>query len=61
MTANELIRLLEENGWRFVRQNGSHRIFKHPDSERPISVPFHGKKDIKKGLLQAILKQAGLK
>ena len=61
MKANDLIKLLEKNGWYQVRQQGSHRIFKHPINRLTIVVPEHGKRDLKPGLLHSILKQAGLK
>ena len=61
MKAKELVKLLEGAGWELVRQEGSHMIFKHPDFRRPIPVPNHGNKDLKKGLVHKILKQAGLR
>lgn len=61
MTAKEVIRLLEKNGWSEARQNGSHKIFKHPDNANNVAIPFHGDKDLKKGTLNDILKKAGLK
>ena len=61
MTAKEVIRLLEKNGWSESRQRGSHKIFKHPDNPNNVAVPFHGDKDLKKGTLNDILKKAGLK
>ncbi|WP_128547158.1 type II toxin-antitoxin system HicA family toxin [Larkinella soli] len=61
MKASDLIQMLLDAGWQEVRQKGSHRIFKHPDFPRTISIPDHGKSDLKIGTLNAILKQAGLK
>ncbi|MDJ1468166.1 type II toxin-antitoxin system HicA family toxin [Xanthocytophaga flava] len=61
MTANDLIRRLEANGWYFVRQSGSHKMYKHNERTNTISVPDHGKKDLGPGLVNSILKQAGLK
>ena len=49
MKTNELIKLIEVAGWVFVRQSGSHRIYKHPNHENLITIPFHGSsKDLKK-------------
>ena len=59
MTARELIRRLERAGWVTVRQEGSHRHFKHRDYPFIITVPMH-KGDLAQGLALAILKQAGL-
>ncbi len=62
MKASDLIKLMERAGWKFEREGkGSHKIYKHPDFEYPISVPFHGNKDLGQGLLNKLKKQAGLK
>ena len=60
MTVKELVRKLENEGWYFVCQRGSHMYFKHKDAPRKVPVPNHTG-DIPKGTLNAILKQAGLK
>ena len=59
MRPRELIRLLEKEGFVFVRQSGSHAIFKKKGN-KIIVVPVHSK-DIPKGTLKGILKDAGLK
>ncbi|HPT21936.1 MAG TPA: type II toxin-antitoxin system HicA family toxin [Bacteroidales bacterium] len=61
MKSSELFKLLTENGWYMIRQSGSHVIMKHPDKPEQITVPFHQSKEVGKGLLAAILKQAGIK
>lgn len=61
MKARELVKLVELEGWVFVRQNGSHMIFEKEGRDRPLVIPNHGSKDIKKPTLLAILKQAGLR
>jgi predicted RNA binding protein YcfA (HicA-like mRNA interferase family) len=62
LKVKELIRVLEKNGWRFVRQKGSHRQYKHPDIDRLITVPGHKlSDDIPKGVENSILKMAKLK
>ncbi len=60
MTPKEMIQLLKKNGFEEVSQNGSHIKLKNPETERTVIVPYHSK-DLKKGLEQAILKQAGIK
>jgi len=63
MTADELIRLLEKNGFVYVRANGSHRMYQKTfDDGRvvTVTVPYH-KGDMKTGTVNAILRQAGLK
>jgi predicted RNA binding protein YcfA (HicA-like mRNA interferase family) len=60
MQSRELIKLLRADGWRLNRSRGSHHQFVHPTKVGTITVP-HPKKDLGKGLVQAILKQADLK
>jgi predicted RNA binding protein YcfA (HicA-like mRNA interferase family) len=60
LQSHELIKLLQANGWRLQRTRGSHHQFVHPAKVGTITVP-HPKKDLGKGLVQAILKQADLK
>jgi len=55
-----LIKFLETHGFLLKRSKGSHHIFYNVTSNLTIVVPMHGNKDIKKGTLLAILKQAGI-
>jgi len=59
VTGKDLIRLLKENGWVVDRIKGSHYIMKKGD--KTVSVPVHGNRDLPKGTLNSILKEAGLK
>jgi predicted RNA binding protein YcfA (HicA-like mRNA interferase family) len=61
LKAREIIRILEEDGWKLVRQKGSHMQFQHPEKPGTTTVPFHGNKDLSKVNVASILKQAGLK
>mgnify|MGYP002734994977 CR=1 FL=1 len=60
LTPREMIRLLKKNGFKEMSQNGSHIKLKNQRTGRQVIVPFHSKA-MKKGLEQAILKEAGLK
>jgi predicted RNA binding protein YcfA (HicA-like mRNA interferase family) len=60
VTPRDLRRILEQNGFVFTRQSGSHAIFKHPVSKRRVVLPIHSR-DIPTGTFHAILKDAGLK
>ena len=60
MTPKEIIRYLKKNGFSVISQNGSHMKLKNNKTEKTVIVPCHNKA-MKKGLEQAILKQAGLK
>lgn len=57
----EVIYLLEENGWKFVRMKGDHRIYYKEKARRPIVVPGNLNDDVKAGTLNSILREAGLK
>jgi predicted RNA binding protein YcfA (HicA-like mRNA interferase family) len=59
MTSADLIRELKHAGWVLDRVQGSHHVFKHPARTGIVVVP-HPKKDLGKGLVKAIRKQAGL-
>jgi predicted RNA binding protein YcfA (HicA-like mRNA interferase family) len=61
MKYSELFRLLKKDGWYEIRQSGSHVIMQHSEKKIQISVPFHAGKEVKKGLLSGILKQAKIK
>ncbi len=60
MKAKELLRLLHKNGWEVKAQKGSHIQLVHPTIKGKITVPFHSG-DVKKSILNLILKQSGLK
>ena len=55
----KIVKVLEKNGFILDRVKGSHHIFYHPETKRRVVVPFH-KKDLPKGTLLEILKQAGI-
>jgi predicted RNA binding protein YcfA (HicA-like mRNA interferase family) len=61
MKVREVVRLLENSGWRLIRTRGSHRHFKHPDRPGLVTVPGNDGKELAPGTLNAILKSAGLK
>jgi len=61
MKYSELFRILKKEGWIEIRQRGSHVLLEHPDKNEQLTVPFHASKEVKKGLLTAILKQANIK
>jgi predicted RNA binding protein YcfA (HicA-like mRNA interferase family) len=58
---NELFRILKKDGWFVVRQKGSHVIMQHAAKPEQLTIPNHSGKEVKKGLLTAILKQANIK
>ena len=60
MKSREWIQRLEKDGWRLRGVKGSHHIFTHPAKPGHISVP-HPRNDLGKGLINKLLKAAGLK
>jgi predicted RNA binding protein YcfA (HicA-like mRNA interferase family) len=58
-TAKEIIQLLEAKGFILDRASGSHQIYMLPDGSKRVVVPLHSK-DLPKGTLHSILKQAGI-
>lgn len=60
MTSRQMIKHLQKNGFIIVNQNGSHVKLSNRETNITVIVPYHAKA-LKKGLEQAILKQAGLK
>lgn len=57
--SDEVIKVPEKLGFKKIRQSGSHAVFYHTDG-RWTTVPIHKGKDIAKGTLHKILKDAGL-
>lgn len=53
-----VLKVLEKDGWIFIRQKGSHAIYKKNGKTCP--VPIH-KGDIPKGTLLNIMKITGIK
>ncbi len=60
VSGKELARLLERHGWVLLRIHGSHHIYGKTRSMVRLSVPIHGNKPLKIGLLRHLLKTAGL-
>jgi predicted RNA binding protein YcfA (HicA-like mRNA interferase family) len=59
MDSRTVIQKLVADGWAEVRQSGSHKQFKHPTKPGLVTVPSP-KKDIPKGTLRSIARQAGI-
>jgi predicted RNA binding protein YcfA (HicA-like mRNA interferase family) len=59
MSGKELLRRLEQAGWTLERVNGSHHIMAKGSAR--ITVPVHANRDLSTGLLNKLLKEAGLK
>ena len=60
MKVRDLVKVIEQDGWRHVRTTGSHRHFKHLSKTNVVTVPGHPGDDVPMGTLKSILKAAGL-
>jgi len=59
LTGREVIAILGKHGLIKVRQSGSHVIMKHADGRR-TTVPLHASRDVGRGLLRQIMRDAKL-
>ncbi|TSO25303.1 type II toxin-antitoxin system HicA family toxin [Lactobacillus sp. LL6] len=60
MDSRVIIKRLKHEGWFVARVTGDHYQFKHPTKKGIVTVT-HPRKDIPKGTLNSIYKQAGWK
>ena len=58
LTWQQVTRALEQAGFVFDRQRGSYMVYYHPQTNRTVVIPRH--KEIKKGTLREILREADL-
>ena len=59
LTPREVAALLEQLGFVEVRQQGSHRQYRHPDG-RGTTLPFNAGRDILPTLLRKIARDIGV-
>lgn len=55
----EVVKKLQKLGFEKHHQVGSHLTLRHPETKKRAVVPMH-LKDIKKGTLLSLLKEAGI-
>ncbi|MGY4513805.1 type II toxin-antitoxin system HicA family toxin [Bradyrhizobium sp. USDA 3650] len=60
ISGREFARIVERHGWSLLRISGSHHIYGKPGSIVRLSVPIHGNKPLKAGLLRHLIKIAEL-
>jgi len=60
VSGRELARVLDRYGWQLLRVHGSHHIYGKTGSVVRLSVPIHGNRPLKVGLLKHLLKMAAL-
>lgn len=59
MNGKEVIKRLKDEGFVVVRSHGSH--FRLARGAVKVSVPVHGRRDLKPGTLASIERQSGVK
>lgn len=61
MKVRDAIKLVESDGWRVVKQRGSHRQYKHETKKGKVTVAGHPSMELDPKTWKSILEQAGLK
>ena len=61
MKFSELIKLLEKNGFKILKEKGSIRYYGKAGWDRLIRVDYHGAKEVPTGTCHSILKASGIK
>jgi predicted RNA binding protein YcfA (HicA-like mRNA interferase family) len=60
IAGREFARMIERRGWQLLRISGSHHIYGKSDSIVRLSVPIHGNRSLKTGLLRHLAKLADI-
>ncbi len=58
LSGRDFARLVERRGWRLLRVSGSHHIYGKPGTVVRLSIPIHGNRPLKTGLLRHLAKLA---
>ena len=61
MTIAEFIRSIQKRGIRFKAHGSRHDVYWNPKTGACAQIPRHQSQDIKKGTMEKILKDLGLK
>ncbi len=61
MKFSELVKLLEKNEFKIIKEKGSIRYYAKPGWNKLLRVDYHGSKEVPRGTCHAILKAAGIK
>jgi predicted RNA binding protein YcfA (HicA-like mRNA interferase family) len=59
LTPEKLARILLQHGFVLDHQTGSHRVYYNKERKKRVVVPYH-RKELPRGTLVTILKEAGL-
>ncbi len=58
VSGRDFARIVERRGWRLLRVAGSHHIYGKQGSVVRLSIPIHGNRPLKTGLLRHLAKLA---
>ncbi|MFN8625237.1 MAG: type II toxin-antitoxin system HicA family toxin [Candidatus Binatia bacterium] len=59
-TAQQIVRILERQGWRPDHTRGSHQYYRHPSKPGMVCVPCHKNTSLKPKTLNSILDGTGI-
>ena len=59
VTANEMIKIVEKMGFHFIRQSGSHKIYKNNEGKR-VTIAYHSGKILHPKIIKSILVDVGI-
>jgi predicted RNA binding protein YcfA (HicA-like mRNA interferase family) len=60
ISGKTLCKIVERNGWELKRITGSHHIYAKEGVDVILSIPVHSNRDLPKGTLKSIMKDAEL-
>jgi predicted RNA binding protein YcfA (HicA-like mRNA interferase family) len=58
LSGGDFARLIERRGWRLLRVSGSHHVYGKAGTVVRLSIPVHGNRPLKIGLLRHLAKLA---
>jgi predicted RNA binding protein YcfA (HicA-like mRNA interferase family) len=59
-TGQEVVKAFQKAGWRITRQRSSHVILEKEGQEATLSVPVHKGRNVKRGTLRDLIRDAGM-
>ena len=60
VSGKDFAKLLSQKGWELKKIHGSHHVYTKTDRKERISLPVHGNKPLKTGLLRHLMKIADI-
>jgi len=60
LRSEEIIRVLNRNGFGLISQRGSHQKWRNPDTGKQVIVPHHKGKQLPLGTMKSIIEGSGI-